>query len=511
MNLRYLVVGLACLAASCSSASPSTDGTSTPESTRPISSTTAPPAPTVATWSEPEMIVPGLSLDPLGPVDTGVLTVLEYLPGTEAGARDPELRVIATSCQRVAPARWIIEGTATVPGDEPLSGVIDVNFLLEDEDSSHSVRATFSETGGFALPYNRLAHPNLRLESGGSWLEAEATLTGCRLEDGASTGDYLTIRHFSELPGWQAQQGSVQHYAQGASTTEDPDLRDRLGGDVWLGVTYPFDEIWLPDDPTGFGSLTVSNQPFCSSIHYTRFDAVVSTADISHLDGACHGVPPLIGPVDQADGWDWIDVPEYGGVVAQRSLSDGRLEIRASDEAAVIDTINQLHPYKNLLSSRPAGPVSAENAANDYLTTYVTDGDPAYVPSERSRFPTEGGTVIVFTGIRPRDCEGCDDVPEWYALATTERTNGWEASFVGGGEWDECLAISYNSSPGSGSDTVAIAGDPDWVLEEGVDGAWNRLPSIEGVWAELAEPFSGLEYPVIRAVNQDGVPQACSG
>lgn len=397
------------LVAGCTGASSnSTSGVSTAATSTSTAETAGAALGATPLWSQSETVAPGLVLDPLGPIDPGVAVEVEMLPPTLAvtlGGLEG-VRIGVDSCRTVAPGRWVIEGSVAVPDDETVSGVLGVEVGASDTFNTEYLGVTFAGSGTFALGFERPALSTGKLDNGALWWGNEVSLTNCQLVTATTAGRFVTIEHFEDLPGWEASDGTVQSYALDVANSSRGGLGWSLGVDVWLGVAYPFGELWLPDDPTLFGPIGSSNQPGCASTAYSMIVGDVRVADVTHFAGSCHGDPATLGAVEGAAGWEWVEA--WGtAVTARRSLNDGGLEVRAADRDMALQVIDDLHPYRNLLVGEPVGASTLDEAVETAMAAQLEGGDSFRDLVERGRVPIESGVVVVLTGVTVRSCDGC--------------------------------------------------------------------------------------------------------
>ena len=114
--------------------------------------------------------------------------------------------------------------------------------------------------------------------------------------------------------------------------------------------------------------------------------------------------------------------------------------------------------------------------------------------------------------------------PQWTAnplYLTTSRftratraiavTNGINLSGRSGSgqSWDECLGLSSTSTPGQLSSRSALAGQPDWTIEQWVDDQWVPVETTDGYWIEIGDGTIPVLTPRVRTLDESGAVQDC--
>ena len=247
-----------------------------------------------------------------------------------------------TSCRKLAPGHWVLEGDVLDSYDFPL--VVETAFIKAHENSTEElpVRLTFSGAGAFSLVYDIAAvepSPDAR-----SVMRSDMGVNSCGLKQSTLVPTEIT----THIPTW-TRSGRLRP----RGTHCEPPLRIRTGcRQPWLltsglptATTSPpsgsprtqYDSPILPSGMT----------PTCSTVSYgTRTRLRLFKVFVEHRGESCIRSEMVVGDVEDHEGWQWTDSYQ---TTAQLPLNDGWLLVRAQDQATVVATIDDLRPFANLL------------------------------------------------------------------------------------------------------------------------------------------------------------------
>ncbi len=290
-------------------------------------------------FAQPDELGAGVILPALGPIDPGVLVETEWLDSESD--TDGRLSATWTSCRKLAPGHWVLEGDVLDSYDFPL--VVETAFIKAHENSTEElpVRLTFSGAGAFSLVYDIAAvepSPDAR-----SVMRSDMGVNSCGLKQSTLVPTEIT----THIPTWTAPADSVQGYPLRTPIANSDRLQAALATDVWLANGYNFSTIWLPENPIRFTDLAVRDDPTCSTVSYgTRTRLRLFKVFVEHRGESCIRSEMVVGDVEDHEGWQWTDSYQ---TTAQLPLNDGWLLVRAQDQATVVATIDDLRPFANLL------------------------------------------------------------------------------------------------------------------------------------------------------------------